>query len=123
MANNLNNFKSGFFTIDITDHFPIFIKYDNYFETDKKPPKRFRYKLINETTLNIFCQNFSIIDTTHLMIETDNNAALIKLDNKLFECYNECFPIKTKVISSNDQIKPWINQSTKNDIFNLTEQL
>ena len=38
-VNNLNNFKTGFFTIDIASHFPIFIKYDNYFETEKIPPK------------------------------------------------------------------------------------
>ena len=37
--NNLNNFKSGIFTIDITDHFPIFKNYDKDFSTDKLPPK------------------------------------------------------------------------------------
>ena len=108
-ANNLNNFKSGIFTIDISDHLPIFIKYDNYFDTDKIPPKQIRYRVMNETTLNNFYQKFSLI-------ETDINKALVKLDNKIMECYNECCPIKTKIISSKDQIKPWINQSIKNNI-------
>ena len=115
-VNKLNNFKSGIFTIDISDHLPIFIKYDNYFDTDKIPPKQIRYRVMNETTLNNFYQKFSMIDTTQLMIETDINEALIKLDNKIMECYNECCPIKTKIISSKDQIKPWINQSIKNNI-------
>ena len=54
-----------------------------------------------------------MIDSTHLMIETDLNEALIKIDIKIMEFYNDCCPIKTKVISSKDQIKPWINQSIK----------
>ena len=33
------------------------------------------------------------------------------------EIYNDFCPIKTKVISCKDQIKPWINQSIKNDIL------
>ena len=57
-----------------------------------------------------------MIDTTHLIVETDINEALIKLDNKIMEWYNECCPIKTKVISSKDQTKPWINQSIKSNI-------
>ena len=54
-----------------------------------------------------------MIDTTHLIVETDINEALIKLDNKIMEWYNECCPIKTKVISCKAQIKPSINQSIK----------
>ena len=35
--------------------------------------------------------------------------------NDILECYNECFPIKTKIISSRDQFEPSVNQSIKND--------
>ena len=52
-----------------------------------------------------------MVDTTQLMIETDVNEALIKVDNKIMDFYNECYPIKTKVISSKGQVRPWINQS------------
>ena len=34
------------------------------------------------------------------------------------ECLNECCAIKTKIFSSRDQIKPWINQLIKNNILN-----
>ena len=51
-----------------------------------------------------------------MMIESDINEALIKLVNKIMERYNECCPLKTKVISNKDQIKPSINQSIKNNI-------
>ena len=68
---------------------------------------------MNETKLNNFYQKFSMIDSTQLMNETDINEALIKLDNKIMDRYKECCPIKAKVISSKDQIKPWIKQSLK----------
>ena len=57
-----------------------------------------------------------MIDTTQLMNETDINEALIKLGNKMMECYNECCLIKTKIVSSKDQIIPWIYQSIKNNV-------
>ena len=50
------------------------------------------------------------------MTETDINEALINLNNKLLGWYNECFPLKTKIISSRDQNKPQINHSIKNNI-------
>ena len=86
-------------------------------QTDGIRPKQIRYRLINETTLEFFYEKCSMIDTTHLMIETDINEALNKVDNKIMECYNECYPYKTKVISNKDQIKPWIKQSIENDII------
>ena len=94
-------------------YFLQFINYDNYFKTDKLPPMQIRYRLVNETTLNKLYHKFSMIDTTHILNECDNNEALTKLDNKILECYNECCPNKTKIISNKDQIKPWINQSIK----------
>ena len=61
-----------------------------------------------------------MVDTSQIMIEIDIIEALVKLDNKKMECLNECCPVKTKtkIISSRHQIKPWINQSKKNNILN-----
>ena len=55
----LHHFTSRGFTIDTTDYFPVFIKYDNYFATDKQLPMQISYRVINETTLNVFYQKFS----------------------------------------------------------------
>ena len=87
------------------------------FNADKLRPKQIRYRLANETTLNRFYHKFSMIDITHIINESDNNEALIELDNKILECYNECCSIKPKISSSKDQIKPWLNQSIKNIIL------
>ena len=40
---------------------------------------------MNETTLKNFYQKFSMIDSTQLMMETDINEVLIKLDSKINE--------------------------------------
>ena len=47
------------------------------------------------------------------MNESENGEALIKLDNKKPEYYNECCPIKTIFFSCKDQVKPWIYQLIK----------
>ena len=65
-VNNLINFKSRFFTIDITDHFLGFIKYENDVTTDKILPTQTCYRVINETTLNVFYHRFSMLDTTKI---------------------------------------------------------
>ena len=51
------------------------------------------------------------------MNESHINEALVKLGNKILECYTECCPSKSKIISSRDQIKQWINRSIKNNIL------
>ena len=73
-------FKSGIFTFDITNHFPIFLTYDNYFNTDKLPPKQVRYRLVHETTLNKLHHKFSIIDPSQVMNDFDVNETFIKLN-------------------------------------------
>ena len=57
---NLNIFKSGVFTIDKTDIFPIFMKCDNYFAAGKLSPIQISYRFIKETTLNDFYQDFKL---------------------------------------------------------------
>ena len=59
---SLDNFKSGRFTIDLTDHILIFIKCDYYFSTGKQ----IRYRLINESTLNSLCHKFDMIVTSQI---------------------------------------------------------
>ena len=53
--------------------------------------------------MNSFYHKIIIIDTSQIITETDINEALIKLDNKVMECYNESCPIKQKIFSSGDE--------------------
>ena len=41
-----------------------------------------------------------MIDTSLIVTEIDISEAMIKLDNKILECYNECCRIKTKIFQS-----------------------
>ena len=116
-VNNLVNFRSGIFTIDISDHMPIFIIYKQYFDSEKNPPKKISYRIINETTLQNLYNNFSLIDANEIMSKTDVNDALITLHNKILDCYNVSCPIKTKTVSVKDQTKPWINATIKHNIL------
>ena len=56
--------------------------------------QQIRYRVINETTLNDFYQEFSMKDTTQIINEPDANEALIKLDKKIQECYDKCCQLK-----------------------------
>ena len=43
----------------------------------------------------------------------DNDLSIELLNEKIINCYNLCFPIKIKVISVDDQLKPGINSQIK----------
>ena len=51
LISNLNNFLPGIFKIDLTDHYPIFIIYKNYFSRSQTPPIKISYRLVNDLTL------------------------------------------------------------------------
>ena len=57
-----------------------------------------------------------MIDNSQKVTDRGISEALVKVNNKILECYMECRPIKKNIISSRDQIKPWIKQSIKNNI-------
>ena len=40
LVSNLNNFTSGMFTVDITDHYPIFLVYNNYLRPANDVPDK-----------------------------------------------------------------------------------
>ena len=50
-VSNLNNFKSGSFVVDISDHLPIFIIYENYFLPEAQITQTIKYRKITENTL------------------------------------------------------------------------
>ena len=115
-ASNLRNFVSGIFTIDISDHLPIFIIYKDYLATDRLSPKEITYRLINEATLNNFYERFRSEVATFSIDNSNVDSSIELLNEKILNCYNYCCPIKTKTISVKDQIKPWINSQIKENI-------
>ena len=83
----------------------------------ENPPKKIRYRLINETTHQNFYNNFSLTDANEIMSKTYVNDAIIILHNKILDCYNLSCPIKTKTVSVEDQTKHWLNATIKHNIL------
>ena len=105
-VSNLNNFKSGILTIDITDHFPIFLVYKSYLLNHTLQPKKVEYRVFNETTKNCFHNKVMSMNLEDLLSEADVDHATSLLHTKILEAYNDSCPIITKTISVKDQIKP-----------------
>ena len=116
LITNLRNFKTGILRIDITDHLPIFLIYELYFDTVKLAPKEIEYRVVNELTLGSFYSNFSLLNMHDVLSEPDVSSGVAMLHEKLLTCYNESIPLKKKVISVKDQLKPWITPVIKSSI-------
>ena len=115
-ASNLHNFCSGIFNIDISDHLPVFIIYKSYLTNNRISPKEISFRLINEATLNNFYERFGNEIACFPVDGDDIDVSIELLNEKILNCYNLCCPIKTKVISVKDQLKPWINSQIKENI-------
>ena len=46
----------------------------------------------------------------------DLNAAFGMFEEKLLEHYNDCIPIKSKIVTSHDDNTPWMNDNLKHRI-------
>ena len=95
----------------------IFIIYKHYFGSEKNPPKKNSYRIINETTLQSLYNNFSLIDANDIMSKIDVNDVIITLHNKILDCYNASCPINTKTVLFKDQTKSLINATIKHNIL------
>ena len=60
LVTNLRNFKTVLRSINVTDHLPIFLIYESYFDSIKLLPKEIEYRVMNELTLENFCRKFSL---------------------------------------------------------------
>ena len=106
------NYKSGVMNVDISDHFAIFLIYENICERNNEP-RRIKYRLENEHCLyNLFCE-LSSYDFNYLLNISDLNLSITMLHEKVLESYNKHCPIKTKLLSYKSSEKPWITPSLK----------
>ena len=112
-VSNLNNSKSAILTIDITDHFPIFLVHKSYLVNNTLQPKIVQYRVFNETTNLNFHDRFMSMNLDEILSEADPDRATSILHSKILEAFNESCPIKNKTISVKDQMKPWITHDVK----------
>lgn len=111
---NLINFKTGIFSVDISDHFPIFLIYQNYFSASiTRQPIQISYREINDETLSNLYDHFSRHNFQQIIELKSVDESMEIIHNQLLSDYNLCCPLKTKYISYKDNIKPWIDNSIK----------
>ena len=104
------DFKTGILSIDLSDHLPIFLIKENFFQVSEPSKCRtIRYRIINEETLKQFFNRVSEFNFDDIYNNDDCAVSLSMFDEVLHEIYNECCPIKSKTISPKRLKKPWIS--------------
>ena len=107
------NYSSGLLSFDVSDHFPIFIIYNNFFNQSHSA-ETVEYRLINNITLEKLYSNLENTSFQDVLDCDDCDLSISKLNNIIITQYNLCCPIKTKIIKKKDRDKPWISNSLKN---------
>ena len=105
----------GLLRVDITDHLPIFIIYENYYNSINHDREIISYRQINDYTLNNLR---SAIQTENLYSPNvyDIDERVEHLHGKILKNFHISCPVKKKSISPKEKLKPWINDSIKRDM-------
>ena len=116
------DFSSGIIHFPISDHLPIF--WNIIFPSETSKFHKIEFKNITQRNKQLFSHKLSIIQWDQLLstqnVDTNCNIFL----DKIQELYDECFPLKTKYISTKRLLKPWITQAVlkfiknKNNLYN-----
>ena len=111
LSNSLS-YQSGIFAVELTDHFPIFTSVKSIFSRIQRN-HFFKYRLVNETTMNKFKQSLLNYDFEGIKNTYDIDNAVEKFNEILLTEYNLNCPIITKKITKKDQERPWITNRLK----------
>ena len=114
-VNNLNEFKSGLLSVDISDHLPIFIIYQNYYNSSSHDREIISYRRIDDSTL---ANLYTAMQNENLQIPNvyDIDERIEHLHGKILENFHIFCPVKKKFVSPKGKLKPWINDSIKRDM-------
>ena len=117
-TNSTSTTNNFIFYCDITDHCPVYCRIDTPLAIGNDQVKvKFRDMCnANKIKFKNLLENLDWIELLHGLIYTN---AQVKKFLEVIEChYNECFPIKIKVIGSNRISKPWITDALHKSIHN-----
>ena len=115
LVSNLQNFHSGIFKIDLSDHYPIFIIYSNCNYPEQNLPIKISYRNVNSLALNNISEAIRADINSELFNpdQTSVNFATKLLHERILLRYNIYCPIKTKFLSPKKHEKPWITPNVK----------
>ena len=107
---------SGILHYEITDHLPIFVNLQL-----PQPVQSFctlKFRIFNKENEMKFTRKLAYIMWEEILIEPDVNKNFDLFYDNFEKVYNECFPIKSKTISSKRFEKPWLSTGLLNSIKN-----
>ena len=103
-------YQSGVIETSITDHYSIYISIPEMSKTVKKEPITYQYRVINNLSqrkFNHLLVQYGILEVLHI---NNGSMAFTHFLNIFQNCYNEAFPLKTKMVTQKDEQKPWVNE-------------
>jgi len=109
-SNQPDDMEAGVFDVSITDHYPVFLvlKMINRNETFLKSFRDHGISSLTELNgrLTEFSREFEFLDDS---VNLDDRMDFF--NDKLYESYNRCCPVRSKQITVSHKFKPWITNS------------
>jgi len=111
------SYVSGIIVSAISDHYPIFAVYRNFF-TDNliNEVASISYRLLNEKTLSSFSSALSEHDFSDIAQLENVDDSFKKFDDVIMHYFNAHCPIVTRTISYKQFTKPWIDRVIRGEI-------
>ena len=111
------NIFPGILKVDISDHFPIFLIFKDFFNSiNKNESRKISFRLASESRLLNLRAAVASTNFDEILNEVDCEVALSKLHELILNLYNKHCPIKHKNLSYKDITKPWISSEIKQNM-------
>ena len=113
------SYISGILISSLSDHYPVFCLCKNVYNIDNGgilPSNKVKWRVINDATLDKFCNSLIDYDFTLIYAITDVNLAFVAFEKLLIELYNTSCPIVTKDVSYKEFTKPWVDNDVKREM-------
>ena len=108
--------KSYIFYCDITDHCPVYCRLNIPFEKENKL-KKIKFRDMSHLNRQKFHDMLEDTDwNRELQGISSTNDQVSKLQTIISNYYNQCFPVKVKIIGMKRLNKPWITEALLNSI-------
>jgi len=105
--NQLDAVNVGIFKTDLTDHYPIFAIVDICHDDLTLVSKKFRDH--SDSSLNEMMDKLSFFINNFRNNTSGFNVKFNSFIDGIYDIYNECCPVRSKVMSVKRSLKPWIS--------------
>jgi len=107
--------KSGIWTVDISDHLPIFTVLPCKTRNYEIKRKFFKHNFTQEN-LSKFKHELQQFDWDNLVNLPDVNSMYARFTAVFQHLYNNSFPIQNKIIKASEIHRPWLTKAIRNSI-------